>query len=69
MCLVGDAQEYWYAGTETGGRMIPCGDKTDIGGGSVGEGVDVACNHLQTDIDGLRLHHSLELGSLRALLS
>ena len=38
MCLVGEAREYRYAGTETGGRMILCGDKTDVGGGGVGEG-------------------------------
>ena len=62
MCLAGEAREYWYAGTDTGGRMILCGDKTDVGGGSVRAVVDVACNRLQTDIDGLWLRHSLELG-------
>ena len=30
MCLAGEAREYWYAGTETGGRMILCGDKMDV---------------------------------------
>ena len=62
MCLVGEARKYWYAGTETGGRMILCGDKTDVGGGGVGAVGDVAFNRLQTDIDGLRHRHSLELG-------
>ena len=38
MCLAGEAREYWYAGTETGGRIILCGDKTDFGGGGVGAG-------------------------------
>ena len=38
MCLAGEAQEYWYAGMETGGWMILCGYKTDFGGGVVGEG-------------------------------
>ena len=38
MCLAGEAREYRYAGTETGGRMILCGDKTDVGGGGVGAG-------------------------------
>ena len=38
MWLAGEAWEYWYAGTETGGRMILCRDKTDVGGGGVGEG-------------------------------
>ena len=38
MCPAGEAQEYRYAGTETGGRMILCGDRTDVGGGGVGAG-------------------------------
>ena len=38
MCLAGEAREYRYAGTETGGRMILRGDKTDVGGGGVGAG-------------------------------
>ena len=38
MCLAGEAQEYRYAGMETGGWMILCGYKTDFGGGVVGEG-------------------------------
>ena len=62
MCLAGEVREYRYAGTETGGQMVLCGDKTGIGGGGVGAGGDVACNRLQTDIDGLRLRHSLEFG-------
>ena len=33
MCLAGEAQDYWYAGMETGGQMILCGDNTDVGGG------------------------------------
>ena len=62
MCLAGEAREYQYAGTETGGRMIMCRDKTDVGVGGVGAGGDVACNRVQTDIDCLQLCHSLELG-------
>ena len=62
MCLSVEAQEYRYAGTETGWWMILCGAKMDVGGGGVGEGGDVACNRIQTDIDGLRLHRSLKLG-------
>ena len=62
MCLAGEAREYRYAGTETGGRMSLCGDNTDVSGGGFGEGGDVACNLLQTDIDGLWIFHSLELG-------
>ena len=62
MCLAGEAREYRYAGTEPGGRMILCGDNMDVGGGGVGAGWDVTCNRLKTDIDGLRLGHSLELG-------
>ena len=38
MCLAGEAREYQYAGTETGGRMILCEDKMDVGGGGVGAG-------------------------------
>ena len=38
MCPGGEAQEYRYAGTETGGRMILFIDKTDVGGGGVGAG-------------------------------
>ena len=38
MCLAGEAQEYRYAGMETGGRMILCGDKTEVGGGGGGTG-------------------------------
>ena len=38
MCLAGEAQEYRYSGTDTGGRMIMFGDKTDFGGGGVGAG-------------------------------
>ena len=38
MCLAGEAREYRYAGTETGGRMILCEDKMDVGGGGVGAG-------------------------------
>ena len=38
MCLTGEAREYWYDGTETGGQMILCGDKTDVSGGGVREG-------------------------------
>ena len=33
-----EAREYWYDGTETGGRMILCGDKTEISEGVVGGG-------------------------------
>ena len=39
-----------------------CRDTTDVSGGGFGEGGDVACNLLQTDIDGLWIFHSLELG-------
>ena len=38
MCLAGEAREYWYAGTETGGRIILCRDKIDVGGEGVGVG-------------------------------
>ena len=38
MCLAGEAREYQYAGTETDGRMILCGNNTDVGGGGVGAG-------------------------------
>ena len=38
MCPGGEAREYRYAGTETGGRMILCGDNTDVGGGVVRTG-------------------------------
>ena len=38
MYLAGEAREYRYARTETGGQMILCGDKTDVGGGGVGAG-------------------------------
>ena len=38
MCLAGEAREYWYAGMETGGRMILCEDKMDVGRGGVGAG-------------------------------
>ena len=37
MCLAGEAWEYRYAETETGGRIILCGDKTDVGGGVSGQ--------------------------------
>ena len=38
MCLAGEAREYRCAGSKTGGWMILCRDKTDVGGGGAGEG-------------------------------
>ena len=38
MCLTGEAREYRYAGTDTGGRMILCGYKKDFSGGGVRAG-------------------------------